>query len=128
MLPYAPLWCKSNFSFLEGASHPDELVEAASLMGLSAIALTDRDGVYGAVRAHLRAKDLGIQLIHGAQLTLEDGSHLVLLVQNRTGYANLCRLISKGRLRCPKGESKVRWSELCQHADELIALWGGEHS
>lgn len=128
MLPYAPLWCKSNFSFLEGASHPDELVEAASLMGLSAIAITDRDGVYGAVRAHLRAKDVGIQLIHGAQMTLEDGSHLVLLVQSRAGYANLCRLISKGRLRSPKGESMVQWNELCEHAEDLIALWGGEHS
>lgn len=128
MIPYAPLWCKSNFSFLEGASHPDELIEVASLMGLSALALTDRDGVYGAVRAHLRAKELGMALIHGAELTIEDGSHLVVLVQSRAGYANLCRLISLGRLRSPKGECSIRWSEVYEHAGDLIALWGGEQS
>ncbi|MEL6547951.1 MAG: PHP domain-containing protein, partial [Myxococcota bacterium] len=128
MIPYAPLWCKSNFSFLEGASHPDELVEAASLMGLSALALTDRDGVYGAVRAHVRAKEVGLQLIHGAQLTVEDQSQIVLLAQSRTGYSQLCQLLSKGRLRSPKGESKVRWDEICEHSEDLIALWGGEQS
>ena len=59
MAPYVPLWCKSNFSFLEGASHPDELVEHAHELGLSAMALTDRDGVYGIVRAHSKAHRWG---------------------------------------------------------------------
>ncbi len=67
---YAPLWCKSNFSFLEGASHAEELVEEAHRLGLRSIAITDRDGVYGMVRAHTKAKELGVQLICGAQLTV----------------------------------------------------------
>ena len=67
---YAPLWCKSNFSFLEGASHAEELVEEAHRLGLRSIAITDRDGVYGMVRAFAKAKELGIQLVCGAQLTV----------------------------------------------------------
>ena len=71
MTEYVPLWVKSNFSFLEGASHPDELVEQAHALGLSALALTDRDGVYGIVRAHMRALELGVRLIVGAEVTVE---------------------------------------------------------
>jgi error-prone DNA polymerase len=67
---YVPLWCKSSFSFLEGASHPDELIEAAHRLGLRAIGIADRDGVYGMVRAHVKARELGVQLIPGATLTL----------------------------------------------------------
>ena len=69
-MSYAPLWCKSNFSFLEGASHAEELVEEAHRLGLRSIAITDRDGVYGLVRAHMKAKELGIQLICGVQVTV----------------------------------------------------------
>ena len=125
---YAPLWCKSNYSFLEGASHPDELVEQAHVMGLRSIAITDRDGVYGIVRAHVKARELGVHLIIGAQVTIDDGSLITLLARDRAGYANLCRLLTRGRLRCVKGESKVSWSEVCEHAGNLIALWGGEGS
>lgn len=128
MSSYLPLWCKSNFSFLEGASHPDELVDEAYRLGLPAIALTDRDGVYGAVRAHVKARELGMKLIIGSQITVEDNSTVVLLAQDRGGYANLCRLITKGRLRSEKGESAVSWDEVCAHAPGLIALWGGEQS
>ena len=124
MTAYAPLWCKSNFSFLEGASHPEELVEAAHRLGLPALALTDRDGVYGLVRAHLKARELGLRLIAGAQVTLEDGGLLPLLVQERKGYANLCRLLTIGRRRAPKGECRVTWEEVCAHAPGLIALAG----
>ena len=60
MSSYVPLWCKSNFSFLEGASHPDELIEEAYRLGLPALAVTDRDGVYGIVRAHVKARELGL--------------------------------------------------------------------
>ena len=62
-MSYVPLWCKSNFSFLEGASHPAELVAQAHALGLPAVAITDRDGVYGVVRAYVKAKELGIKLI-----------------------------------------------------------------
>ncbi len=150
-MSYVPLWCKSNFSFLEGASHPDELVERAHALGLPALALTDRDGVHGVVRAHVKARELGVTLIVGAEVTVGPAidstvgadaaagsgspgttpvpaSTCVLLAMNRTGYANLCRLITTGRLRRPKGESCVTWPEVCARADGLIALWGGDRS
>jgi error-prone DNA polymerase len=117
---YVPLWCKSNYSFLEGSSHPDELIEEAHQFGLRALALTDRDGVYGMVRAHVKAQELGLRLIVGSEVTLFDGSTLVLLAMDR--------LISRGRLRSPKGSSQVRWDEICTHAEGLIALWGGVRS
>ncbi len=135
---WVPLWCKSNFSFLEGASHPEELVQAAREMELPALAITDRDGVYGAARAHVAAREAGLKLIVGSQVTVDDGraaapfdaaaagapgSFVVLLAQDRRGYASLCRLISLGRLRSPKGESAVSWSEVAGHAAGLIALW-----
>ena len=125
---YTPLWCKSNYSFLEGASHPEELVGASHRLGITALALTDRNGVYGIVRAHVKARALGIKLIVGSQITLEDESEIVLLAQNQKGYARLCRLISKARLRSPKGECRVTWLEVCEQAEGLIALWGGTNS
>jgi len=136
-MDYVPLWCKTNFSFHEGASHPEELVEEAHRLGLRAIAITDRDGVYGVVEAYLKARELGVQLIVGAQVTVSpsltagigpDGSVIVLLARDRAGYANLCRLLTAGRLRSPKGESAVTWDEVCGHAGGLIALWGGDRS
>src|SRR6185503_6087531 len=123
---YVPLWCKSNFSFLEGASHPDEFVDEAYRLGLPALALTDRDGVYGVVRAHVKAREVGMKIIIGSEVTVADGSTIVLLAQDRNGYANLCRLVTKGRLRWEKGESAVSWDEVCAHAPGLIALWGGK--
>src|SRR5437762_4174071 len=128
MSSYVPLWCKSNFSFLEGASHPDELVEEANRLGLPVLALTDRDGVYGVVRAHVKAREAGLHLIIGSQVTVDEGSPIVLLAQDRSGYANLCRLLTAGRLRSEKGESVVTWDEVCRHATGLIALWGGDQS
>jgi error-prone DNA polymerase len=127
-MTYAPLWCRSNFSFLEGASHPDELVEEAHALGLRSIALVDRDGIYGVVRAHIKARELGVHLIIGATMTVEDGTTIVLLAMDRTGYASLCRLITVGRRRCVKGESLVTWREVCDHAAGVIAVWGGDHS
>jgi error-prone DNA polymerase len=127
-MSYAALWCKSNYSFLEGASHPEELVEEAHALGLRSLAITDRDGVYGAVRAFVKARELGVHLISGSQLTLTDGSLLTLLAMDRDGYANLCQLITLGQLRNPKGECSVSWEEVCERAGGLIALWGGERS
>ncbi|ACY15706.1 error-prone DNA polymerase [Haliangium ochraceum] len=128
MSTYAPLWCKSNFSFLEGASHPDELIEEAHALGLRALALSDRDGLYGVVRAHVCAEKIGFKLIHGAQVSVDDGSQIVLLCRDRAGYANLCHLLTKGRRRSDKGSSQVSWREVCAHAGGLIALWGGAGS
>ena len=140
MSGYVPLWCKSNFSFLEGASHPEELVRRCRELAIPALVLADRDGVYGVVRAHVAAGERAPRLIVGAQLTVvaspeqaapvdADGeaATVLLLVQSREGYANLCRLISCGRLRCPKGECRVSWEEVCAHAGGLLALWEGRH-
>lgn len=118
----AALWCKSNYSFLEGASHPEELVERASELGFTAIAITDRDGMYGVVRAHLRARELGIKLIVGSELTLQGGGTILVLCRSKQGYAGLCRLISRGRCRNPKGESSVVVEEICDHAHGNIAV------
>ncbi len=112
MVRYAELRCKSNFSFLEGASHPEELVDRAADLGLSALALTDRDGLYGAVRAHARARRRGIPLVVGAELAVEGlvpgPAPLVLLAVDRDGYASLCRLVTRahrGPLRPGSGQA-----------------------
>ena len=125
---YAPLWCKSNYSFLEGASHPEELVEACRRLGIPSLALTDRNGVYGIVRAHVRARELDVHLVVGSQVSLRDGSEIVLLVQDREGYAHLCRLLTAGHLRGAKGDCRVSWEEVCRHSPGLIALWIGAAS
>ncbi len=124
---YVPLWVKSNFSFLQGASHPAQLVERAHELGLPALALTDRDGVYGIVRAHVRAKELGLRMIYGAQVTVQDDEdgpsrQVVLLTQDRAGYGALCQLLSAGRARCPKGSSRVLTDELRAAGPGLVAL------
>ncbi len=123
--PYVPLWCKSNYSFLEGASHPEELVEACRQNGLPAMALTDRNGVYGIVRAHVQARQAGVHLIAGSQIGLQDGSEILLLVQNRKGYGNLCRLLTDGHLRSSKGACKLGLEDVCRCNPGLIALWIG---
>ncbi len=124
MRAYAPLWVKSNHSFLEGASFPEELVERAHELGLPSIAMTDRDGVYGLVRAHVRAKDLGIRILAGAQLTVDvDGNaHRVLaLAKTSRGYADMCRALSVGHARCEKGSSRIEIADL-QEARDLFFL------
>jgi error-prone DNA polymerase len=113
---------------LEGASAPDALIDEAHRLGLRSLALTDRNGVYGIVRAHVQARALGMQLLIGAHVTVRDGSHLLLLAQDRRGYAHLCRLLTRGHLRSPKGQSAVTWEEVATHAPGLLALWGGEGS
>ena len=132
-MTYVPLWCKSNYSFLEGASHPEELISQAVFAQLPAIAITDRHGVYGLVRAYQRAKELDFQtkLICGAQLTIqqeENPTSLMLLVQNKAGWKNLCRLLTVGARRSEKGENIVTLEEVRDHNRGLIALWGGEES
>ncbi|MBI5432098.1 MAG: error-prone DNA polymerase [Planctomycetes bacterium] len=125
-MSYAALWAKSNASFLEGASHPDELVAEAHRQGLDALALVDRDGVYGVVRAHQKAVELGFRLILGSELSLGDGARLILLAADREGWANLCGVITLGRLRSPKGACAIEWREVLAHSRGLIALWRGD--
>ena len=127
METYVPLWCKSNYSFLEGASSPEQYVSKAAELQLKSIALTDRDGVYGIVKGHVAALEYGIHLIIGAQISIHDPGYppfsALLLVRNQRGYANLCSLITIGRQRCEKGKSAVTLQEFCHHSDGLYAIW-----
>ncbi|MGZ3527284.1 MAG: DNA polymerase III subunit alpha [Vulcanimicrobiaceae bacterium] len=122
---YAELHCWSNFTFLEGASHPEELVERAVELGLSALALTDRDGLYGMVRLAKHAKLHGLPAIVGSELTFEDGARIVLLVENERGYANLCELVSVAQMRGSKGDARLLLTDLDERSDGLVALSGG---
>ncbi len=123
MLPaYAELHCLTNFSFLRGASHPEELVERAAALGYAALAVTDECSVAGAVRAHLAAKEHGLKLLVGAELQLQDGPKLVLLATNRTGYGNLSELITKGRRSAKKGSYRLTRDDLDGGLSECLAL------
>lgn len=124
-IDYAELHCSSNFSFLEGASHPEELIARAAALGYHAIAITDRDGLYAAVRLQESSQEHGIKPIFGARLTLEDQSYLTLLATSAEGYQNLSQLITTGRRARPKGESVVGWHDLERYARDLIVLSGG---
>ena len=147
MAEYIELHARSAYSFLRGASQPAQMVLAAACQGISAIALTDRDGVYGSAQAHYAAREInqgedkafeefkakgsltdfpGIRSIVGAELTMEDGTALPVLVRTRDGYQNLCRLITRSKLRSPKGEGKVAWAELPEFAEGLVCLTGDE--
>ncbi len=125
-MKYIELHARSAFSFLRGASHPEQLAEVAAQLNMPAMALCDRDGVYGAPRFFKKAKETGIRPIVGAELTMEDGSILPVLVENRTGYQNLCRLLTRAHLRSEKNKSAVRWNELPEFAEGLVALTGDE--
>jgi error-prone DNA polymerase len=120
-VPYAELHCRTNFSFLEGASHPDELVQRAQQLGLAALAITDRNSVAGVVRAHAAAKDIGLKLLIGAEVTPVDAPTVVLLATDRAAYGRLCRLITVGRRRAPKGECELTFDDVAEHAQGLLA-------
>lgn len=150
--PYVPLWVKSSGSFLEGASHPEELIERAAALGIPGLALTDREGLYAATRAHVAVRDLqrnsreqnsagplAPKLLLGAQVAvskarthtlpalvgkslLDDHDQVLLLAQNREGYGNLCRLLTAGHRRAPKGRSLVTYEEVSQRSSGLICL------
>src|SRR5690606_2589651 len=100
---YAELHCRSNFSFLHGASHPEELIRRAAALGYAALALTDECSLAGVVRAHVEAKKHGLHLIIGSEIALSCGMRLVFLATNRNGYGNLSELITLGRRRAQKG-------------------------
>ncbi len=104
---YAELHCRSNFTFLPGASHPEELVERAHALGYQSLAITDECSLAGVVRAHVEAKKLGLHLILGTDVTLDCGMRLVLLATNRNGYGNLSELITLGRRRAEKGSYRL---------------------
>jgi error-prone DNA polymerase len=125
---YAELHVTSNFSFLEGASHPEELVARAGELGLAALALTDRNSLAGVVRAHVAAKRMngsaGVRFIVGARLDFTDGPSLLCYPKDRAAYGRLSRLLTLGRRAAPKGQCHLRTEDLWAHAEGqvLIAL------
>ena len=124
MAGYVELHCHSYFSLLDGASSPEALIERAASLGYRALALTDHDGLYGAVRFWQAARDQKIKPIIGAELTLASGHHLTLLAETSIGYANLCRLISLGQLAGQKGQPRLTLGTLAEHARGLLCLSG----
>jgi error-prone DNA polymerase len=123
---YTELHARSAFSFLEGASVPEELAGACAEHGMTAMAVLDRDGVYGAPRFYLAAKKLTLQAHIGVEVTSAFGWRYPLLVQSREGYQNLCRLITRMKLRARKGEGHIESEELAAMHSGLICLTGGE--
>ncbi|MCL4370660.1 MAG: PHP domain-containing protein, partial [Chloroflexi bacterium] len=122
--PYVELHCHSNYSMLDGASHPEDLVARAKELGMEALAITDHDGLYGAVRFWQAAIQEGIQPVIGTEITLESGEHLTLLAENRDGYSNLCRLISTAQLTHDKHRAALTPAALAEHSKGLICLSG----
>ncbi|MDB6150698.1 MAG: polymerase alpha subunit [Chthoniobacter sp.] len=123
-MPYVELHARSAFSFLRGAAMPGQIIEAAAALEIPAVALCDRDGVYGAPRFFAAAREAGVRPIVGCELTMEDGSILPVLVESRGGYQNLCRLLTQAKLRGTKESSPVFWSDLPEYAEGVVALFG----
>ncbi|MCB0163879.1 MAG: error-prone DNA polymerase [Anaerolineae bacterium] len=121
---YVELHCHSNFSLLDGASHPEDLIIRAAELSMPVLALTDHDAVYGAVRFAHAAQQHGVKPIFGSELTLESGHHLTLLVENAVGWRNLCQLISLARHNAPKGDATLPLDALPDRTEGLIALSG----
>lgn len=123
-MEYAELHCHSSFSLLDGASNPEELVATAKELGLRALAITDHDDMGGIVRFSEAAKQIEFAGITGAEITLADNSHLILLAEDISGYKNLCYLISKARLSSSRGLPRVSYNDLQEQSSGLIALSG----
>jgi error-prone DNA polymerase len=122
-MSYVELHTASAFSFLRGASFPEHLAQRAAELELPAVALLDRNGVYGAQRFSVACREHGVRPIIGCDLTMEDGGILPVLVENRTGYENLCSLLTLAHLRSEKGTCLIRSAELAEFCEGLIALF-----
>src|SRR5438477_1297065 len=127
-MPYIELHACSAFSFLRGASFPEQLAETAAELAMPAMALLDRNGVYGAQRFSVTAREHSVRPIIGCELSMEDGTILPVLVANRTGYKNLCQLLTQAHLRSEKGKCAIQWNELPQFAEGLVALLGSAYA
>ena len=124
-MSYVELHANSAFSFLRGASFPEQLAEVTAELEMPALALLDRNGVYGSQRFSVAAREQKVRPIIGAELTIEDGSVLPVLVASRLGYANLCSLLTQAHLRSAvKGECAAKWGELPEFAQGLVAFFG----
>jgi error-prone DNA polymerase len=122
-IQFAELHALSNFSFLRGASHPQELVRQAQALGYSALAITDECSLAGIVRAWEAAKEVGLKLIVGGEFRIADHLKVVLLAPDAEGYAQLCALMTLGRRRSVKGRYGLSVTDLCRGLDRLLTIW-----
>jgi error-prone DNA polymerase len=134
-VPYAELHCHSNFSFLDGASSPEDLAEEATRLGIDALAITDHNGFYGVVRFAEAANEIGLPTVFGSEITLDapkssaatpdpGGRHLLIIARNPNGYARLARTITKAQMRVKKGRPKVQLSDIEGHHNDWVILTG----
>src|SRR5689334_4088876 len=119
---YVELHARSAFSFLEGACVPEELAGACAEFNMPAMAIMDRNGVYGAPRFHMAAKKAGVRALVGSEITCTNGRSYPLLVESREGYRNLCRLVTRMKMRAKKGEGAATLDELAEYARGLICM------
>jgi error-prone DNA polymerase len=122
-MPYTELHCLSCFSFLRGASRPEELVAQAAANGYAGLAITDECSLAGVVKAHVAAKEHGLQLIIGSEFHLTEGIRLVALAPTRAAYGELSGLISLGRRRSPKGEYQLALRDVIFHLKRCLLIW-----
>jgi len=119
---YAELQVTTNYSFLRGASHVEELFAQAAVLGLPALGITDRNSLAGIVRAHQRAEEAGVRLVVGCRLDLLDGCSVLVYPTDRPAYARLTRLLTIGKKHAGKGGCNLNWEDLAAHADGLLAI------
>ncbi|MEM9374496.1 MAG: PHP domain-containing protein, partial [Planctomycetota bacterium] len=119
---YAELSVTSNYTFLTGASHPEEMVRRAAELGHVSAAISDTNTLAGIVRAHVAAKDVGIPLAVGSRLALRDGPKMLVFPTTRAAYGRLCRLLTLGKRRVPKGECDLTTHDLIEHSEGLLAV------
>ena len=122
MSAYAELQVTSNYSFLRGASHPEELVREAHALGHHALAITDRNTLAGVVRAHRQAKASGMRLVVGSRLDLEDGQSLLCFPVDRAAYGRLCRLLTRGKRRAEKAQCRLAYEDLAEFGEGQIVI------
>src|SRR5207248_8145617 len=128
-MEYVELHCHSAFSFLDGASLPDELVPTALELGYPTMALTDHNTVSGSMEFAVSARALGLRPIHGAEVDLADGRHLTLLVEDAGGWSNLCRILTRAHAHTrekpgPPSQAFVCLGTVCEHSEGLVCLSG----
>ena len=121
-MSYAELQVTSHFSFLRGASSAEELFAAAALLGIDAVAVTDRNSLAGIVRAHEASKVTGVRLIVGCRLDLQCGTSMLVYPVDRAGYGRLCRLLSIGKTRAGKGACHIDWPDVERWSEGLLAI------
>lgn len=120
-MKYVELHCKTNYSFLVGASHPDELVERAVELGYAGLAVTDQNSLAGVVRAFSAVRETNLKLIVGAEVHFVDAPPVVMWATDRAAYGRLCRMLTHGRRQAPKGEFELRFDQMATYAEGLLA-------